>query len=68
MFSVNTHALFSVTRMLRKAIGHEPAPFVIDHMIAAVDADENGIVDRGEFSFMLAGLEREHDNIFLRFE
>ena len=54
--------------MLRKAIGHEPAPFVIDHMIAAVDADENGIVDRGEFSFMLAGLEREHDNIFLRFE
>lgn len=60
--------LFSVARMLKEAIGHEPAPFVIDHMIAAVDADENGVVDRGEFSFLLAQMEREHGNVFLRFD
>jgi hypothetical protein len=54
--------------MLTKAIGHEPAPFVIDHMIAAVDADENGVVDRGEFSFLLAQMEREHGMVLLRFD
>jgi hypothetical protein len=54
--------------MLRIAYGHEPASFVIDHMIAAVDADENGVVDRGELSFLLAQMEREHGNVFLRFE
>lgn len=31
-----------------------------DDMIAAVDADENGVVDAGEFSFLLATMERQH--------
>jgi hypothetical protein len=30
-------------------------------MIAAVDADENGVIDIGELSFLLAKMEREHN-------
>jgi hypothetical protein len=49
-----------VKRLLRKAIGHEPADFVVDDMIAAIDTDENGVIDPGEFSHLLAVMEREH--------
>lgn len=49
-----------VTRLLTDAIGHAPAPFLVDDMIAAMDADENGVIDAGEFSFLLASMEREH--------
>jgi hypothetical protein len=56
-----------VKRMLRKAIGHEPADFVIDDMIAVVDADENGVIDPGEFSHLLAEMEREHGKL-IRFD
>jgi hypothetical protein len=50
-----------VERMLEKAMGHRPPGFVIDDMIAAVDADENGVIDIGELSFLLAKMEREHN-------
>jgi hypothetical protein len=53
-----------VVRMLRQATGHEPPPFLIDDMFAVVDADENGIIDQGEFSHLLATLERESTTTF----
>jgi hypothetical protein len=34
-----------------------------DDMIAAIDADENGVVDPGEFSYFLATMERERGMI-----
>lgn len=49
-----------VARMLRKATGHDPPEYVVDDMMKAVDADENGVIDQGEFSFLLAAMEREH--------
>ena len=49
-----------VKRMLRKAIGHEPPDFVVDDMVSAVDADDNGRIDPGEYSHLIAQLEREH--------
>jgi 2',3'-cyclic-nucleotide 2'-phosphodiesterase (5'-nucleotidase family) len=49
-----------VKRLLRRTIGHEPADFVVDDMIAAIDTDENGVIDPGEYSHLLAMMEREH--------
>lgn len=40
-----------------------PADFVVDNMIAAIDADDNGVIDAGEFSHLLANMEREHGMI-----
>ena len=52
-----------VKRLLGKAIGHEPADFVVDDMIAAIDNDGDGVVDPGEFSHLLAMMERKHGQI-----
>lgn len=49
-----------VKRLLQKAIGHEPADFLVDDMIAAIDTDGNGIIDADEYSHLLAHMEREH--------
>ncbi|CAB9513953.1 5-Nucleotidase [Seminavis robusta] len=45
--------------MMQKFLGHEPPDFVVDDMIDAIDADEDGVIDAGEFSFLLATMERE---------
>jgi 2',3'-cyclic-nucleotide 2'-phosphodiesterase (5'-nucleotidase family) len=57
-----------VKRILAQTIGHEPAPFLVDDMIAAMDVDENGIIDAGEFSYLLATMERERCLVPIRFE
>jgi hypothetical protein len=49
-----------IKQMMKRVIGHEPADFVIDDMIASIDTDENGVIDMGEFSYLLATMEREH--------
>jgi hypothetical protein len=48
-----------VKKMMAKVLGHEPADFVVDDMIASIDTDENGVIDVGEFSYLLATMERE---------
>ncbi|CAJ1957222.1 unnamed protein product [Cylindrotheca closterium] len=35
-----------VKLLMEKFLGHEPADFVVDDMIAALDADENGVIDK----------------------
>jgi Ca2+-binding EF-hand superfamily protein len=49
-----------VKRILAQALGHEPADFLIDDMMNAIDADHNGVIDAGEYSYLLATMEREH--------
>lgn len=49
-----------VKLLMESFLGHEPADFVVDDMIAALDDDENGVIDKGEFSYLLARLEREN--------
>lgn len=48
-----------IKSMMTMYLGHDPPDFVIDDMLAAIDDDENGVIDRGEFSFLLAEMERE---------
>ena len=48
-----------VKEMLTRFLGHEPADFVVDNMMASVDQDENGVIDVGELSFLVASMERE---------
>jgi hypothetical protein len=48
-----------IKQMMKRVTGHEPADFVIDDMIASIDKDENGVIDMGEFSYLLATMERE---------
>lgn len=48
-----------IKSMMTVYLGHDPPDFVIDDMLAAIDDDENGVIDRGEFSFLLAEMERE---------
>jgi hypothetical protein len=48
-----------VKKMMAKVLGYEPADFVVDDMIASIDTDENGVIDVGEFSYLLATMERE---------
>ena len=50
---------FEVKKMMKRFLGHEPADFVVDNMIASVDQDENGVIDVGELSFLIATMERE---------
>lgn len=50
---------FEIVQMMRQYLGYTPADFVIDDMLAAIDTDENGVIDQGEFSFLLAEMERE---------
>lgn len=49
-----------VQTMLTKMLGYTPMDFVVDDMIASIDRDGNGVIDQGEFSFMLAQIERDH--------
>ena len=49
-----------VKQMMEKILGHEPEEFVVDNMIASIDQDGNGVIDMGEFSYLLATIEREH--------
>lgn len=48
-----------VKEMMTRYLGHEPPDFVVDDMLAAIDDDDNGVIDQGEFSFLLAEMERE---------
>lgn len=50
---------YEVKTMLEQYLGHEPADFVVDNMIASIDTDENGVVDVGELSHLIATMERE---------
>jgi hypothetical protein len=50
---------YEISKMMEQVLGHEPADFVVDDMIASIDTDENGTIDHGEFSFLLATMERE---------
>jgi hypothetical protein len=52
-----------VKTMMHKALGHEPAAFLVDDMISSIDADNNGVIDPGEFSHLLAQMERDHGMI-----
>ncbi|KAL3923731.1 MAG: hypothetical protein SGILL_001481 [Bacillariaceae sp.] len=47
---------------IKEIFGHEPMDFVVDDMINAIDHDDNGVIDQGEFSYLLAQMEREHDH------
>ncbi len=48
-----------IKAMMSLYLGHDPPDFVVDDMLAAIDDDENGVIDQGEFSFLLAEMERE---------
>lgn len=45
--------------MMKDLVGKEPPDFVIDDMINSIDADENGVIDAGEFSYLVATAERD---------
>lgn len=49
-----------VARIMKNAIGHDPPDFLVDDMLESVDFDENGVIDPGEMSHLLAIIEREH--------
>jgi hypothetical protein len=49
-----------VKRMLTKVLKHEPSDHLVKDMMDAIDANENGIIDPGEFSHLLAIMEQEH--------
>ena len=57
-----------VKRILTQTMGQAPASFVVDDMIAAMDVDQNGIIDAGEFSYLLATMERERNLAPIRFD
>jgi hypothetical protein len=50
---------YEIGKMMEQVLGHEPMDFLVDDMIACIDTDENGTIDHGEFSFLLATMERE---------
>ena len=52
---------YEIEKMMEHFLGYKPADFVVDDMIAALDEDENGVIDKGEFSFLLARMEREQN-------
>ncbi|KAL3913895.1 MAG: hypothetical protein SGILL_006312 [Bacillariaceae sp.] len=45
---------------MQEILGYEPMDFVVDDMIRAIDHDDNGVIDQGEFSYLLAQIERDH--------
>jgi Ca2+-binding EF-hand superfamily protein len=51
-----------IKQMMTRVLGYEPAEFVIEDMIRSIDKDDNGRVDPGEFSYLLATMEREKQN------
>ena len=44
---------------MTKLLGKEPPDFVVDNLISTIDADQNGVIDMGEFSYLLATAERD---------
>ena len=44
---------------LEKYLKNEVPDFVVDDMMSSIDADKNGLIDVGEFSYLLAKMERE---------
>jgi hypothetical protein len=50
---------YEIKKMMEHVLGHEPADFLVDDMIASIDTDKNGVIDMGEFSFLLATMERD---------
>jgi 2',3'-cyclic-nucleotide 2'-phosphodiesterase (5'-nucleotidase family) len=48
-----------IKMMMKKWLHKEPPDFVVDDMISSIDADENGVIDVGEFSYLLATAERK---------
>jgi hypothetical protein len=46
---------------MQEILGYEPSDFVVDDMISAIDHDDNGVIDQGEFSYLLAQIEREQE-------
>jgi hypothetical protein len=49
-----------VKKMMERFLGHEPADFVVDNMIASLDDNGSGTIDVGELSYLIASMEREH--------
>jgi Ca2+-binding EF-hand superfamily protein len=48
-----------IKTMMKDLLGRAPPDFVVDDMIASIDDDENGVIDIGEFSYLLATAERD---------
>jgi 2',3'-cyclic-nucleotide 2'-phosphodiesterase (5'-nucleotidase family) len=48
-----------IKAMMKDLLGRVPPDFVVDDMIASIDDDENGVIDIGEFSYLLAKAERD---------
>lgn len=53
-----------VFELLHRSLKQPPPEFLVTDMMNALDADNNGIIDPGEFSHMLAIMEREHSHLF----
>jgi len=52
---------YEIKTLMTQLLGYEPSDFAVDDMIAAIDDDKNGTIDRGEFSYLLATMERERN-------
>eukprot|EP00536_Pseudo-nitzschia_multiseries_P002889 jgi/Psemu1/184693/e_gw1.41.169.1 len=50
-----------IRAMMSETLGYEPADFVVDDMVAAIDADEDGTIDHDEFCRLLSQIERDND-------
>jgi hypothetical protein len=49
-----------IRKLMEKVLGRSDiSDFVVDDMIDAIDTDNNGVIDMGEFSYLLAMIERE---------
>lgn len=49
--------------MMKEILGYEPADFVVDDMVGAIDTDENGVIDHDEFRRLLAQMERDNKDL-----
>ncbi|VEU38537.1 unnamed protein product [Pseudo-nitzschia multistriata] len=47
-----------VRAMMRDALGYEPADFVVEDMVAAIDLDENGTIDPDEFQRLVVAQQQ----------
>ena len=50
-----------IKAMVTEALGYEPADFVVDDMVGAIDVDGNGAIDHSEFGLLLAQMERDNE-------
>jgi len=48
-----------IAMTMEKFLGHKPPEFFIDDMIDAIDVDDDGVIDAGEFSYLIATMDRE---------